>query len=186
MPALILRLGTATAGRHFGYGGRATEYCNLMAALVCPHTHSGANDMRRCARCGPKTNYGMRMRTILRGRELRIATMSQLARKHDHSDAEGVLLRSGARDPEAETWPGGVRSAPVSSALDADGSRDVSQQEPGAASPASDSMPQRGAETESEHSFSQTGESRCPWRCGYDGSTCVDTKSSLFRSQHRL
>ncbi len=81
----------------------------------------------------------------------------QLARKHDHSDAEGVLLRAGARDPQAEAWPGGATRAPVSSALDAGGSSDAPQQESGSGSPAPDSHPHRGGDTESEHSVSQTG-----------------------------
>ena len=81
----------------------------------------------------------------------------RLARKNDHSDCEGVLLRAGALDPQAETWPGGATSAPVSNVLDAGASSNAPQQESKSASPASDSNPQHGGETESEHSVSQTG-----------------------------
>lgn len=42
----------------------------------------------------------------------------QVARKFEQSDAEGELLRAGARDPHAQQWPGGGASAPVSTALD--------------------------------------------------------------------
>lgn len=42
----------------------------------------------------------------------------QLARRHDQSDAEGVLLRAGASDPKAHHFPGGGSAAPVDSALD--------------------------------------------------------------------
>ena len=42
----------------------------------------------------------------------------QVARKYEQSDAEGELLRAGARDPHAQEWPGGGASAPLSTALD--------------------------------------------------------------------
>ena len=93
-------------------------------------------------------------------RELYLSVTLQLARKNDHSDAEGVLLRAGARDPEAETWPGGATAAPISSALDAGSGTRVPQQDAESASPASDSNPQRDGETESEYSVSQTGGNR--------------------------
>lgn len=42
----------------------------------------------------------------------------QLARRHDQSDAEGVLLRAGAADAQAHHFPGGASPTPVDSALD--------------------------------------------------------------------
>lgn len=37
------------------------------------------------------------------------ATALEVSRRHDQSDAEGVLLRAGAADPDAEKWPGARR-----------------------------------------------------------------------------
>lgn len=45
-------------------------------------------------------------------------TALDLARRHDCSDAEGVLLRAGAEDPTADNFPGGKATAAVGSVLD--------------------------------------------------------------------
>lgn len=53
----------------------------------------------------------------LRCSELRSPLM-QLARRHDQSDAEGVLLCAGAFDPDKHHYPGGGAAAPIDSAVD--------------------------------------------------------------------
>ena len=85
---------------------------------------------------------------------LKQPVVPQLARKHDNSDAEGVLLRAGARDPEADTWPGGDAAAPVSSALDAGSVGDHPRQDLDLAKQTAESDHQRAGAV--EHSIFQS------------------------------
>ena len=52
-----------------------------------------------------------------------------------------MLLRAGARDPEADTWPGGDAAAPVSSALQTSGRGDDKPHEESSKARAEDTEP---------------------------------------------